>query len=255
MGSKNWESFLECAPTLVSDSMNESLLSSISDVEIQDVMMQMGGLQAPRPDGFQGVFYHSFWETLREDVHALKAKRQFELGIKLDMRKAYDRVEWDFLDTVTEKMGFHSRWRKIIIGCINSVNFAVLLKGQPGAKFAPSRGLRQGDPLSPYLFLFVRDVLSRMINSAVEKKYWEGVKMTQHASVISHIFFADDALLFLKATKMNCCHLVNIIEDYCNASGQAVVSDPGTYLGVFALWGISKRQGLAFVENTRVETK
>lgn len=61
---------MECVPTSVSDCMNESLLSLISDVEIQDAKMQMGGLKALGPDGFQGVFYHSFWETIRGDVQA-----------------------------------------------------------------------------------------------------------------------------------------------------------------------------------------
>ncbi|KAM2964722.1 hypothetical protein FF2_022479 [Malus domestica] len=79
-----------------------------------------------------------------------KAKCKFKLGIKLDMHKAYDRVEWDFLMAVMEKLGFNDRWRKLIMACISSMNFSILLNGHPGSKFGPSRGLRQGDPLSPY---------------------------------------------------------------------------------------------------------
>ncbi|KAB2608621.1 hypothetical protein D8674_011789 [Pyrus ussuriensis x Pyrus communis] len=66
-------------------------------------------------------------------------------------------------------MGFSSRWRSIISGCISSVEFAVLLNGQAGPSFAPSRGLRQGDPLSPYLFILVGEVLSKLIQSAVDQ--------------------------------------------------------------------------------------
>ena len=96
-----------------------------------------------------------------------KARYKFELGIKLDMHKAYDRVECDFLLIVMEKLGFDGRWKSLILGCISSVNFAILLNGEPGQKFAPSRELRQGDPLSPYLFLLVREFLSLLIPDGV----------------------------------------------------------------------------------------
>lgn len=150
------------------------------------------------------------------------------------------------------------------MGCVSSVNFAVILNGQPGNKFAPSKGLQQREPLSPYLFLLVSDVLSMMLQSAVERKHLEGVKVKPHGPIISHIFFADDTFIFLRATRMNCCNLVKIIDDYYAASGQAIklqkscvffgantptvmstelgqvlnmsmVSNPGTYLGVPAM--------------------
>lgn len=144
--------------------------------------------------------------------------------------------------------------------------FSVLLNGQPGSTFVPTLGLHQGDPLSSYLLLFVSDVLSRRIQLAVDHQWLEGIEMNQHAPVISHMFFADDTLIFLKATHRNCSHLVDILDQYCAASGQAVnlhkssvffganiptvistklgqllhmhvVSDPGIYIGVPALSG------------------
>ncbi|KAM2075160.1 hypothetical protein ACFX1T_038088 [Malus domestica] len=163
------------------------------------------------------------------------------------------------------------------MGCVSSVKFAVILNGQPGKKFAPSRGLRQGDPLSPYLFLMVGEVLSCLIQVAVEKKLIDGVRLGATGPVLSHIFFADDTLVFMRADEKNCRHLVKLLRDYCDASGQEVnmqksnvyfgantpcvvsqelgrilgmpvVGDPGTYLGIPALWGRSKNRGLAYVK-------
>ncbi|KAM2316845.1 hypothetical protein ACFX1S_000648 [Malus domestica] len=123
------------------------------------------------------------------------------------MHKAYDRVKWDFLDAVMDKMGFHPSWRWLIMGCMSSINFAVIPNGLPGNKFTPLRGLRQGDPLSPYLFLMVSEVLSKMISIATKTKQLHGVWMSPHGPSISHILFVDDTLIFLKADRLNCHNL------------------------------------------------
>ncbi|KAM2811675.1 hypothetical protein COP1_044291 [Malus domestica] len=154
-----------------------------------------------------------------------KTKCKFELRITLDMHKAHNRVEWD---AVMEKMAFNSKWRRLVMGCVNSVNFAIILNGQPKKKFAPSQGLCQRDPLSPYLFLLVSEVLSwmiqsevlsRMIQTAIERRQLDGVKMNPLGLVISHIFFVDDALIFLKVDRKNCSNLVQLLGAYCSASG------------------------------------
>ncbi|RVW38710.1 Transposon TX1 uncharacterized 149 kDa protein [Vitis vinifera] len=105
-------------------------------------------------------------------------RRSGEEGVvfKIDFEKAYDHVKWDFLDHVLEKKGFSPRWRKWMSGCLSSVSYAILVNGSAKGWVKASRGLRQGDPLSPFLFTLVADVLSRMIMRAKERNMMEGFR-------------------------------------------------------------------------------
>ncbi|KAM1524905.1 hypothetical protein ACFX10_009445 [Malus domestica] len=119
------------------------------------------------------------------------------------------------------------------MGCVFSVKFEVILNGQPGNKFAPSSGLKQGDPLSPYLFIFVGEVLSRLFQEAAATNLLDGMRIGLSGPCISHLFFADDTLLFLRADEKNCRNLINILGQYCDASGQRVnVQKSSVYFGV-----------------------
>ena len=74
------------------------------------------------------------------------------MTLKLDKSKAYDRVEWGFFNKIMEKLGFHSKWRELMMQCITSVTYFMRINGSPRGRIIPSWDLRQGDPLSPYLF-------------------------------------------------------------------------------------------------------
>ena len=102
------------------------------------------------------------FETMHQ-INLKKSGAKGEMTLKLDMSKAYDRVEWACLEKTMEKLGFHSKWRSLMMQCITIVTYVVLVNGKPSGHIIPSRGLRQGDPLSPYLFLICTEGLSALI--------------------------------------------------------------------------------------------
>ncbi|WJZ96350.1 hypothetical protein VitviT2T_015043 [Vitis vinifera] len=97
-------------------------------------------------------------------------KKNGEKGLicKLDIEKAYDSINWQFLLKVMQKMGFISKWIGWMWSCISTVKYSMLVNGGPAGFFSSSKGLRQGDPLSPYLFVMGMEVLSALITRAVE---------------------------------------------------------------------------------------
>ena len=128
--------------------------------------------------------------------------RSKEPGIlcKLDIEKAYDHVSWDFMLYLLKRMGFGEKWCSWIKCCISSTKFSVLVNGSAQGFFGGSRGLRQGDPLSPFLFIIVMDVLSRFISRAVSVGRLSGFRVGEgrRGETVSHLLFADDTLIFCK---------------------------------------------------------
>ncbi|KAJ9677520.1 hypothetical protein PVL29_022489 [Vitis rotundifolia] len=121
------------------------------------------------------------------------------LLLKLDIEKAFDHVNWDCLFSVMSKMGFGQKWINWIRWCISTANFSILINGTPSDFFGSTRGLRQGDPLSPYLFLLVMEVLSQLLFRARSGGYIEGFKVGNSNGTerdLLHLLFADDTLLF-----------------------------------------------------------
>ncbi|RVW24881.1 putative mitochondrial protein [Vitis vinifera] len=129
-------------------------------------------------------------------------RRSREEGVvfKIDFEKAYDHVDWEFLDHVLERKGFSLRWRSWMRGCLSSTTFAILVNGNAKGWVKAIRGLRQGDPLSPFLFTIVVDVLSRLVVRAEERGLIEGLGVGRNRTRVSHLQFADDTVFFSRAS-------------------------------------------------------
>ncbi|KAL5551046.1 hypothetical protein UlMin_001222 [Ulmus minor] len=122
------------------------------------------------------------------------------MGLKIDLQKIYDRLSWRFLETVLRAFEFHPRWIHWIMTCCTTVRMTLILNGSPFNLFKPKRSLRQGDPISPYLFILCMEVLSRLINRKDEEGLIKGFYLSRHTPVINHLFFADNVFLLGKCS-------------------------------------------------------
>ena len=159
-----------------------------------------------------------------ESIHTIKKKRGKRglCAVKLDMHKAYDRVEWNFLEKIMLKMGFAQRWIDLVMACVKTVKYKVRVNSMETETFTPTRGIRQGDPLSPYLFLLVAEGLSSLLKGAEIREELKGVRVCRDAPAISHLLFADDSLILMESTRENAVKLKSILDRYCANSGQKV---------------------------------
>ncbi|XP_062014320.1 uncharacterized protein LOC133730820 [Rosa rugosa] len=158
-------------------------------------------------------------------VHNKRDGHEGWMALKLDLSKAYDRMEWTFLRKVMERFGFDSAWIEMVMQCVCSVRYSFLLRGKPRGLVIPSRGLRQGDPLSPYLFLIGAEGFSALLQQKQNAGLLAGIEICDAAPSVSHLLFADDSMLYASASLESCYQIQDVIETYGRASGQLVNFD------------------------------
>ncbi|XP_011101581.1 uncharacterized protein LOC105179640 [Sesamum indicum] len=224
-----------------------SLLLPFTPTDVKQAVFDIAEDKAPGPDGYSSGFFKAAWPIVGQEVTsavldffttgrilkqinttllALIPKELFigynqalppQCALKVDIRKAYDTVEWDFMIAVMELFGFPSNFVKWIEVCVTTTSFSVGLNGKPHGFFKGARGLRQGDPLSPYLFVLVMEVLHLGFLQLIDQDELFSFHWKCDTSRVFQLGFVDDLLLF--------CHA------YMDSIG--VIK---TGLGRFAIW-------------------
>ena len=154
---------------------------------------------------------------VHESVHAMRRRKKgknYSCAVKLDMMKAYDRVEWHYLEAIMLKLGFSATFVRLIMKCVSSVRYTVRVNGELMPFFTPSRGFRQGDPVSPFLFLLCAEGLTSLLKFYGGGHIDRGISVSYRAPWVNHLLFADDSLIFMKADAQSAARLNNILHIY-----------------------------------------
>ncbi|KAL0004773.1 hypothetical protein SO802_012334 [Lithocarpus litseifolius] len=237
----------------LSEEEKESIGGIASEEEIKSILWSLKAFKAPGPDGLHAGFFHRFWLIVgkpyldklisplqmafvqgrkgidnaiivQEVVHTISKKkgRVGYMALKIDLEKAYDKIEWSFIRDMLIRANLPFDLIDIIMSCISTVSTSILFNGEALDPIFSFRGIRQGDPLSPYLFILCMEFLGQLIEEKSNAKLWQPVKASCSGPAFSHLFFADDLVLFAKADHTNCSAIRDVLDDFCSLSGQSV---------------------------------
>lgn len=159
--------------------------------------------------------------VVQEVLHSMAERRRRKwMILKIDLEKAYDRIRWSFLREMLGKAHLPQKLINIIMKCQMIREMEVMWNGSRSGRFKPTRGIRQGDPLSPYLFVFCMEYLSHLIQDEVNCGNWKPI--TVGGVKLSHLFFADDLILFAEASSDQALVIKRCLDKFCSDSGEKV---------------------------------
>ncbi|GKE40092.1 RNA-directed DNA polymerase, eukaryota [Tanacetum coccineum] len=155
---------------------------------------------------------------LNELLSWCKHKNTKALIFKIDFKKAFDSVIWDYLDVVINYFGFGPKWCSWIQGCLNTAMGSIIVNGSPTSEFKFFKGLKHGGPLSPFLFIMIMESLHLSFNNVVHVGLYNGIHIDDSLS-LSHLFYADDVIFVGKWNLSNLSTIVNVLKWFYLASG------------------------------------
>jgi hypothetical protein len=151
---------------------------------------------------------------------ALNSWKNQAFMLKIDLAKAFDRLEWNFIVAALSRKGMHGHFINLVHACVSSPTFSVVINGQPFARFRGNRGIRQGCPLSPYLFVLAINELSIALQEAMSANSLAGITLGPNCPPIHSLLFADDLLVCGQATVHEAVQMNTILHAFCTRSGQ-----------------------------------
>ncbi|KAJ9539315.1 hypothetical protein OSB04_032048 [Centaurea solstitialis] len=169
---------------------------------------------------------------ISEVISWAKFAKRKDFVFKVDFDKAFDSVSWEYLDEVMEQMRFGQKWRRWIKECLSSASVSVLINGSPSSEFHMKRGVRQGDPMAPFLFLIAAEGLSIALKEARQVGVFHGIKLPNGGPEVSHLLYADDALFIGDWSFTNARNLTRILRCFHLASGLKVNLHKSKILGL-----------------------
>lgn len=133
---------------------------------------------------------------------------------KADFAKAFDCLNWNFLDSILEQMNFRVKWRQWIKSCISTARISVLVNRSPTHEFTLERGMRQGDPLSPFLFIIVAEAINVMLREAIRAGLYKPAYLGRNNVEIPLLQFADDTLFLGEWSSTNVGNLLELLKSF-----------------------------------------
>ena len=144
------------------------------------------------------------------------------MAIKLDLEKAYDHLSWHFIVDSLKDLGLNNHFINLVWHYISSVSTNILRNGECTSDFVPLKGIRQGDPQSPYLFMICMECLSHLIQWEVSQGHQKPITISRGGPQITHLCFADDLFIFAEASMDQVQVISDCLDLFCNSSGQII---------------------------------